>query len=305
MNEANIKKLAGKYKVPVGTVEKDYVLSLMLVLLSNLDLSDSLVFKGGTAIKKIYYLEARFSEDLDLNVFDIEIQHIKDNLRGIPELNPFDSVEFGNIKDENESSDSYSCRLNYTGPLNYKNSIKLDFSGKAPPLLKRMEYKPIIDDYKSWEEGVCVYLSYRYSVPFLGGYKHIFDCKSGKRTKFRSLATCWKCTMFTPGQEIGNRTGIQTMNLEEILAEKCRALMMRSMPRDLYDIMFLLERGVSFDASLVKKKLKGYEEEWTTRSFDEKLDTLESLWKRDLRSLLPEVPDFHLAVRSVKSKIWF
>ena len=55
MNEAGIKKIAGKYKVPAGTVEKDYVLSLMLLLLSNLDLSDSVVFKGGTAIKKINY----------------------------------------------------------------------------------------------------------------------------------------------------------------------------------------------------------------------------------------------------------
>jgi predicted nucleotidyltransferase component of viral defense system len=48
MQEAALKRLAGKCKVPVGTVEKDYILSLMLVILSNSDLASTIVFKGGT-----------------------------------------------------------------------------------------------------------------------------------------------------------------------------------------------------------------------------------------------------------------
>lgn len=305
MKEAEIKRIAGKYKVPVGTVEKDYVLSLMLLILSNIGISSKIVFKGGTAIKKIYYQEARFSEDLDFNYFDTDVKTVKKLVNGIPNIDIFETVKFTRIKDENESEDSYNCRVNYTGPLNYKNSIKLDFSGKDQRFLKKMTYKPVIDDYESWNEGICVYMKNDICRVYLGGTQYQYRCELNKRHGFTTLSECWKCNMFTSGPEISEKNGLQTMNLEEILAEKCIALMMRSMPRDLHDICFLLEKEVNFDASLIKKKLERYEEDWNKVTFEDKIDTLKSSWERDLNSLLPEVPDFNLVVDLVKSKTRF
>ena len=47
-------------------IEKDYLLSWILAGISRVPaLSDSLVFKGGTALKKCYFGDYRFSEDLD------------------------------------------------------------------------------------------------------------------------------------------------------------------------------------------------------------------------------------------------
>lgn len=49
-------------------VEKDYLLSYILAGLASVDvLRETLVFKGGTALKKCYFGDYRFSEDLDFS----------------------------------------------------------------------------------------------------------------------------------------------------------------------------------------------------------------------------------------------
>jgi len=55
--------------VPWNTLEQDFVLSWVLAGISRTEvLKDSLVFKGGTALKKIYFGDYRFSEDLDFTL---------------------------------------------------------------------------------------------------------------------------------------------------------------------------------------------------------------------------------------------
>ena len=56
----------GGRRVPEAVLERDYCLSWFLVGLSKTSLTDILAFKGGTAIKKCYVPDYRFSEDLDL-----------------------------------------------------------------------------------------------------------------------------------------------------------------------------------------------------------------------------------------------
>lgn len=58
-------------KVPVHVIEKDYVLSYILAgMAKQPELSHSLIFKGGTALKKIFFGNYRFSEDLDFSVIN-------------------------------------------------------------------------------------------------------------------------------------------------------------------------------------------------------------------------------------------
>ena len=66
IDATQIRTLAAQAKIDPGIIEKDYVLSKVLMALSHIDLfNQSLLFKGGTALKKFYYPEWRFSEDLD------------------------------------------------------------------------------------------------------------------------------------------------------------------------------------------------------------------------------------------------
>ena len=66
IDATEIRTLAAQAKIDPGIIEKDYVLSKVLMALSQVDsFNRKLLFKGGTAIKKFYYPEWRFSEDLD------------------------------------------------------------------------------------------------------------------------------------------------------------------------------------------------------------------------------------------------
>lgn len=59
--------------VPYETIEKDYFIELMLFYLTeNIEFKEKLIFRGGTALKKIYFSDYRFSEDLDFLVKDTE-----------------------------------------------------------------------------------------------------------------------------------------------------------------------------------------------------------------------------------------
>ncbi len=55
-------------------IEKDYMLSWILQgVAQNEQLSNAIVFKGGTVLKKIYFEDYRFSEDLDFTLLNNEI----------------------------------------------------------------------------------------------------------------------------------------------------------------------------------------------------------------------------------------
>lgn len=49
-------------------IEKDYIITWLLLGIASSPLAESLAFKGGTALKKIYFADYRFSEDLDFTV---------------------------------------------------------------------------------------------------------------------------------------------------------------------------------------------------------------------------------------------
>ncbi len=54
-----------------GVIEQDYVLSWILYGISAIDdLRETLAFKGGTALKKIYFGNYRFSQDLDFTALE-------------------------------------------------------------------------------------------------------------------------------------------------------------------------------------------------------------------------------------------
>ena len=61
---------AKKNGVRLGVVEQDYLLSWILAAFAKSDLKNTLIFKGGTALKKCYFGDYRFSEDLDFSAIN-------------------------------------------------------------------------------------------------------------------------------------------------------------------------------------------------------------------------------------------
>jgi predicted nucleotidyltransferase component of viral defense system len=69
-----INAVAAKNKLKGTQIEKDYILSWILFgIAGNELLSKQLVFKGGTVLKKIYFPDYRFSEDLDFTLLEEKI----------------------------------------------------------------------------------------------------------------------------------------------------------------------------------------------------------------------------------------
>jgi predicted nucleotidyltransferase component of viral defense system len=62
-------RLAETAGVPSETIEKDCFIELMLFYLAkDIEFKEKLIFRGGTALKKIYFSDYRFSEDMDFLV---------------------------------------------------------------------------------------------------------------------------------------------------------------------------------------------------------------------------------------------
>src|SRR5262245_8097124 len=66
-----LREAALRMRVSQMVVEKDYALSYLLAgIAADSDLSGTLIFKGETALKKLYFGDYRFSEDLDFSAVD-------------------------------------------------------------------------------------------------------------------------------------------------------------------------------------------------------------------------------------------
>lgn len=113
----------------MGLTEKDYVIEWLLKGMYESKIKDSLIFKGGTAIKKVYFLETwRFSHDLDFTALCLDSKDINNQLKEV-----FDDVERKSaikikFKSFHETSGSIIANVQFLGPLNAKNRIRLDIS---------------------------------------------------------------------------------------------------------------------------------------------------------------------------------
>jgi predicted nucleotidyltransferase component of viral defense system len=107
-------------RYPLQVAEKDYFLALVMLIISQSDLQEQLVFKGGTALHHCYLGQYRFSEDLDFSSTQTSL-----TLEGVRSI--FSGINFLTIKKDYESEATIKIeRLQYVGPLNFPNSLKVE-----------------------------------------------------------------------------------------------------------------------------------------------------------------------------------
>jgi len=238
---------ARERKLNLGMIEKDYVLGWLLFGFSK----TKFVFKGGTALSKIYFPEIwRLSEDLDFsfrgNFYKIEVEEI---LRFVEQES---GIKF-KLKSKYQNPEYLQLKIQYHALLG-KNWIKVDVTKEKvieTPAEKTM--KKMYPDYPGFNVNV--------------------------------------------------------MQLEEIFAEKLRALLERKKSRDYYDIWRML--SLKYDQGRVRKlflekcKIKGIEIE-EENIFPENLeDILRSYWEKELSRLVYPIPDLRKAINDLKSKLTF
>lgn len=98
--------------------------------------------------------------------------------------------------------------------------------------------------------------------------------------------------LVTPEYDDVDPFTLSALSLEHIFAEKVRALFVRAKPRDLYDVWFLLQKGVTADRTLVNEKLSLYQISFSKAKLKAVTATVQKDWERDLNPLLGALPDF-------------
>ncbi|TVP54032.1 MAG: nucleotidyl transferase AbiEii/AbiGii toxin family protein [Mongoliibacter sp.] len=143
-----IQNKAREFGVRDQQIEKDYILSWVLQgIAQHEELSKAIVFKGGTVLKKVYFEDYRFSEDLDFTLLD-------DSLTNDQIFEWFEEVfeyikEEANIPleiiDNNEHEDGgINFYISYTGPLGglgANKKVKVDISRS-----ENLVFEPVTND---------------------------------------------------------------------------------------------------------------------------------------------------------------
>lgn len=149
---AELKRIASQKGVALSVVEKDYALTWILCALSRIESTDNFVFKGGTALRKVYFPEWRYSEDLD---FTLLKKFKNDELKEIMErIKAFLSEHQGiilKVKSLYSNPEYAQLKIQFAGPLGHENTIKFDLSFKELVVLKPEE-KTILSEYSDKED---------------------------------------------------------------------------------------------------------------------------------------------------------
>jgi len=200
--ESKLKR--GDKTIPVKALEKDYVISWILIGIASSKIYDILAFKGGTALKKFYFSDYRFSEDMDFTLLnDVPIEEIDRILQAVYAI----VLEKSNIglalKSKETHTNGFTFFMNFSGPLGAdisRGEIKTDFT-----LNEKLINQPIVktllreyDEYQDIPEGVRLKV-YPLEEIFIEKYLAILDTS---RNEPRDVYDLWyltsnRCLEFT------------------------------------------------------------------------------------------------------------
>ncbi len=93
---------------------------------------------------------------------------------------------------------------------------------------------------------------------------------------------------------------ILIMNTQEILAEKARAVLQRGKARDVYDIWFLLKKGVKPNYKLIEKKSEMLNLKFSRNIFINSIKNIRQVWEKELSGYLSIIPDFKNVFKEIK-----
>ncbi|MDD3827881.1 MAG: nucleotidyl transferase AbiEii/AbiGii toxin family protein [Anaerolineae bacterium] len=128
-------------------VEKDYALSYLLFGFSTQEaLAENLILKGGTALRKLYFGDYRFSEDLDYSTLAVQTgQQLEDALRGALEASmagirthgPFEmSMERLVLREPHpRGQDAFKIRVRFPWHPDPRCIVKVEVTQDEPILL--------------------------------------------------------------------------------------------------------------------------------------------------------------------------
>ncbi|MDN5201222.1 nucleotidyl transferase AbiEii/AbiGii toxin family protein [Fulvivirgaceae bacterium BMA10] len=259
-----IHRKADALKVSDKQVEKDYVITWVLFGVSeNKILRDALAFKGGTVLKKAYFDDYRYSEDLDFTLLeetltnDTIVSEFQKLLQWVTEET---DMEFQITKEKlHKESGSLKFFFDYVAPLDGR----------------------------------------------MGSRDIKVDVTRNEQLEFELQ----NCSIFTNYSDIENENfHIKCYSLSEVVIEKMTAIMGRTIPRDVYDLWYLLEmEGMDIDDHFIefesKAKNKGHDPQEFRFKLDNKVKKYDSAWSNSLNSQIHDLPPFDQVLRELNQHL--
>lgn len=124
-------RAGGGRRIPEAVIERDYCLAWFLTALARHPLRERLAFKGGTALRRCWFENYRFSEDLDFSLTEpTELDAI---LAGFAEIFADMQAASGIVMaydrpDRHDHQNTHTFYLNYKGPLPAASDVKVDIT---------------------------------------------------------------------------------------------------------------------------------------------------------------------------------
>ena len=137
-----IRQLARKYQTTELNIRREYFQHLFLSYFYQQPQSQSVYFKGGTALKILYH-SPRFSEDLDFSATDKDIREIEQAILSTLSEIKREGIEV-ELSEAKETSGGYLAIVNF-GPSGHIVSIQLHISLREGE--KRGEVVMVVNDF--------------------------------------------------------------------------------------------------------------------------------------------------------------
>jgi len=146
----------GGRRIPEAVLERDYCLAWFLVGLSRSPLREKLAFKGGTAIKRCYFGDYRFSEDLDFTLIEeVPFETIRAELEPVFEdVRRTSGIALRCEREDRQShANSHTFYLSYDGPLPARsaNEVKVDITIRERLVLP-LAQRAVVRGYDEYED---------------------------------------------------------------------------------------------------------------------------------------------------------
>jgi len=170
--QRNLSVLAkdGGRRIPESVLD-DYCLAWFLEELTVADLRATLGFKGGTALKRCYFGDYRFSEDLDFTLIaQVPPDELKARLEPVyASVREASGIVFGFDREDRQMHDnSYTFYLRYEGPLPRASSAKVDIT-LHEKIVYPLPERAVLRGYEEFADlpktGFCLSIRWRKSPP--------------------------------------------------------------------------------------------------------------------------------------------
>jgi predicted nucleotidyltransferase component of viral defense system len=147
----------GGRRIPEAVLERDYCLAWFLVSLARMPLRERLAFKGGTALKRCYFGDYRFSEDLDFTLRgDVSFDVIRQELEPVfveASRSGGVTLRFAH-EDKQTHQNSHTFYLSYEGPLPATakpKEVKVDITIKEE-IVFPLESRHVLRAYEEYQD---------------------------------------------------------------------------------------------------------------------------------------------------------